>query len=76
MQADRGIAARPYQIGTELREQARAALLVAVHQQHILPSQCPQDGEVDGDRGLADAALGIANSQESRLRSDLLVSAE
>ena len=62
-QRDGGIACLPKPLGAELGEGKGGALLVAIDQQQIAAGECQRDREVDGERGLADTALGISDCQ-------------
>jgi hypothetical protein len=47
--------------GAYLGERRRARLVVTVNQQNVTPALRQRHGDVDGQCGLADAALDISN---------------
>jgi hypothetical protein len=52
------------QLGSKLGERRGAPLLVAVDQQDVPPALRQDGGHIDGDRGLADPALAVANCKD------------
>lgn len=53
----------PLGFTTDRRRRLGTALFVGVDQQHIMAVEEPAEGELQGDRGLADSALGVPDRQ-------------